>query len=736
VSHPATGRAFALGMGRGCGPSGTPVAGNATLLADPTTMKRAFVLHCLVLGSLGLQAAWGGPDQYGYLWKDNAEPDGPVYDWIDITTTGTQLSGLADDNVVGPFIMTGNMPFYWYDVKNVWIGSNGYIVFNPGNMAANFPVLPMAGAVNDFMAAYMADLTFTGTGNVGQVFAWDSQEMAVFSWINVPFWSVNAPGWSGSNTFQIILNKVDSTITFQYQSNSGTNGSNGPVVGIESVTGDIGLARSQSLLPSPGYAVRFYNPAEPLLDITDAAADQVGEPGTGGMNMSVNGSLPLQARVKNTGNQTITGASVTGTVLDPFGSPVYTETLVIPDLEPGLTFDPPFTEVFTPTLPGTYQQRIIITGITNEFVASNNILSREVGVYDNALLTNQVDWAGPADNLAGIGWNGGDGGVATYIIPPAYPCQITAYTIRIASNAGTDFTLKIYDDDGMDGAPGTLLDSAYITAANGGTGNHTYPLLLPIEVTSGGYYVEWYMQGPNVNIAVDVQPPFSYRTFEVLSQVWANYRDRAIQDFHLGLEFAMAPFTDVGCNGLVGITPGQLVSSATTVSAMLKNFGNTPATGFPVHYSFNGGPVTTQTYNGAAIIPGAAAVMAFTQQLQPMLTALGDLCAWTSATEDEHPDNDTNCVVIDMAAAIQDLAWVPLAVVPNPARDRIQVQGLAAGNLDWLVLDPAGRTVMQGRTRSRGPDMGLDVSALANGPYVLQLRLNGLVRQGRFTVQH
>lgn len=706
------------------------------MLADPTTMKKAFAIHCLALGSIGLQAAWGGPDQYGYLWKDNAEPDGPVYGWIDITATGTQLSGLADDNVVGPFIMTGNMPFYWYDVKNVWIGSNGYIAFNPGNMAANFPVLPMAGAVNDFMAAYMADLTFTGTGNVGQVFAWDSQEMAVFSWINVPFWSVIAPGWSGSNTFQIILNKVDSTITFQYQANAGTNSSNGPVVGIESVTGDIGLARSQALLPSPGYAVRFYNPAEPLLDITDASTDWVGEPGTGGMNMAVNASLTLQARVKNTGNQPVVGASVTGTVLDPFGSPVYSETLPIPDLEPGLTFDPPFTEVFTPALPGTYQQRIIITGITNEFVASNNILSREVGVYDNTSVTNQVDWAGPSDNLAGIGWNGGDGGVATYINPPAYPCQITAYTIRIASNVAADFTLKIHDDDGPEGAPGTLLDSIYITAANGGAGDHVYPLLLPLEVTSGGYYVEWYMQGPNVNIAVDVQPPFSYRTFEVLSQVWANYRDRAIQDFHLGLEFAMAPFTDVGCAGLVGIAPGQLVSSATTVSAMLKNFGNTAATGFPVHYSFNGGPATTQTYSGAAILPGAAAVMAFTQQLQPVQTTLGDLCVWTSAADDEHPDNDTNCVAIDMAVAIQDLALVPLAVVPNPAHDRISVPGLAAGTWDWLLLDPAGRKVMQGRTSNHGHAWALDVSALANGPYVLQLRMGGLARQGRFTLQH
>ncbi|MCB0773866.1 MAG: hypothetical protein KDB93_10885, partial [Flavobacteriales bacterium] len=102
-------------------------------------MKKALTLLISVIGSLGLQAATGGPDQYGYIWKDSAEPDGPVYSWVDITATGMAVTGLADDNTFGPFIMSGNMPYYWYDVKKVWVGSNGYVAFNGGNIAANFP---------------------------------------------------------------------------------------------------------------------------------------------------------------------------------------------------------------------------------------------------------------------------------------------------------------------------------------------------------------------------------------------------------------------------------------------------------------------------------------------------------------------------------------------------------------------------------------------------------------------
>ena len=98
----------------------------------------------------------------------------------------------------------------------------------------------------------MADFTFGGVANPGQCYAYDTPQQLVVSWINVPFFSASSPGYTGSNTFQLILNKGDSTITMQYQGCSGLNGSNGPVVGIESITGDIGLARTQSLAPSTG----------------------------------------------------------------------------------------------------------------------------------------------------------------------------------------------------------------------------------------------------------------------------------------------------------------------------------------------------------------------------------------------------------------------------------------------------------------------------------------------------
>lgn len=699
-------------------------------------MIKNYSLLFLFLLATAATAATGGPDQYGYIWKDSNEADGPVYSWIDITTTGTAITDLADDNQHGPIIMSGNMPYYWYDVRKVWVASNGYVAFSGGNISANFPMLPAAGGTDNYVAALMADFTFTGAGNPGQCFVQDEASRFIVSWINVPFWNVAAPGYTGSNTFQLILNKEDSTITMQYQSTSGVTGSNGPIIGIESITGSIGLARTQSLMPAAGYAVRFYNPATPLLAVKDASVDWVGEPGTGGTTMAVGASMTLAARIKNTGNQVLPPFTMVSKVISSTGQTMVTETINVDTLQPSAELDPVLTLPFTPSLPGTYTHQVTLSGVTGELVTANNILEREIVAYSPTANINKVSWAGLTDDGVGLAWNGGDGGIAAYILPPFYPCQITGTTVRITSNAGSNFCMKVYDDDGVDGAAGTLLDSVMVLAANGGVGDHVYPLNSAIQVTEGGYYVEWYMVGPNVNIAVDAVGPFSLRCYEVLGSAWSEYRSRVNTDFHLGLQIQQAPFLDIGVAGLIGITSGQQISAATTVQALVQNYGNTPANGFPVSYAFNNGPVVTQTYTGLNIAPGNSGIMTFTQPLLPSEEAMADLCVWTDASADAQAQNDTACVNINMVVGIAVQGRAELRLLPNPVSDRMEVEGLPMGHLDFQILDSQGRLVMTGEKPSQGERLSLDMRSLAPGAYVLRSVAGSTQFQGRFVVQH
>ncbi|MBL8001084.1 MAG: T9SS type A sorting domain-containing protein [Flavobacteriales bacterium] len=698
-------------------------------------MVRTLTLSCLFALPTLLNAASGGPDQYGYIWKDSNEPGGPVYNWIDITQTGTLVTGLADDNVVGPVVLATNAPYYWYDIKKVWIGSNGYLVFNNSNIAAPFPFIPTAGATNDYVAGFMTDLSFAGAGNPGQCYLYDDLDSLVVSYINVPFWSVTAPGWTGSNTFQIIMNKQDSTITVQYQAQSGISSSNGPICGIESLTGDIGLMATNGSYPAPGYAIRFYNPAVPLLDVTDAAVEWLTAEGSRGLTLQRNGApTTLTTFVRNTGNQPLGLVKVRANVFRDFQL-LLEDSLTVGPLGPGVAATLTFPNTFTATQGGTHRYVVSIDPVPNELVASNNTFTQELVAYDTTLLALTAQWAGPSDDGIGIGWNGGDGGVGMHILPPYYPCYISGTTIRINSNAGlAGYTMKVYDDDGPNGGPGTLLDSVFVTGAQGTPGDHVHPLANPFVLNDGTLWVEWYMQGQNVNIAQDVVAPASLRAYEVLGGVWAEYRDQDIADFHLGLRIEQLPVFDAGCTGFFGLVDGLQVSQPVNVRTWVKNFGNQPITGFPVSYRFANEPAVTQNYTGAPIPPGDSVLFLFNTPFLPETTASGAFCAWTGWPNDSDAQNDTACVSIDVIAGLAERALPSLVLQPNPAADQAVLEGLDGTATELAVFDLAGHRV-QGQAVAPGAQrLVLDVRTLAAGTYQVLVTTPKGVRHGKLVV--
>ncbi|MEN8006136.1 MAG: S8 family serine peptidase, partial [Candidatus Krumholzibacteriota bacterium] len=98
-----------------------------------------------------------GVDPFGYVWKDSDEPDGPAYDWIDISADGVD-AGVADDALLGPFALGFTMPFYGADYDSVWIGTNGFLSFTGDSHDYRNGLIPDAAVPNGHLAFFWDDM--------------------------------------------------------------------------------------------------------------------------------------------------------------------------------------------------------------------------------------------------------------------------------------------------------------------------------------------------------------------------------------------------------------------------------------------------------------------------------------------------------------------------------------------------------------------------------------------------
>src|SRR5688572_9342877 len=125
-------------------------------------------LTCLILIFLQFDISGqtaGGPDQFGYTWRNSLNPMGPLFNWIDIDSLpGTvTVNGLSDDNQAGPFPMEIQFQFYGSIPDSFYIGSNGYIGFTPSVLAHPFNLIPNPSSADFFIAGMACDLSFMDT---------------------------------------------------------------------------------------------------------------------------------------------------------------------------------------------------------------------------------------------------------------------------------------------------------------------------------------------------------------------------------------------------------------------------------------------------------------------------------------------------------------------------------------------------------------------------------------------
>ncbi len=486
-------------------------------------------------------------DDYGYSYITSDE--GLNCEWVDITDIGTEITGLADDNFVGPIPMGIDFQYYWTTENQVYIGSNGYVAFDDiqissvGTVAFSF--IPTPDERNNFVAPCLADLTFGGVNNPGKCYVYNDADRFIVTYLQVPQWTNNTFQWVGSNTFQVIFSALDSSITFNYlamEPNLTTEyatSQNPVMVGIENITGDIGIQVSNTAMPPSNSCLRFDPPNVPLIDVKDVAPTFNQNPENGGFFVFKNEIFNLQTNVKNVGSIDVsTPITVNTTVFDPSGMPFVIDSEVLPGLSQGqselVTFDTPFPALFT----GSYTYEVSTT-TTDDINPNNDFNVSELVVVDS--LPNgeiMLSYVVQTANQGAVSWTGGAGfndGAGIYVEPPFYPVNVIGAEYYVATtDAVSGFRAKVQDDNGPANSPGLSIaskdvDPAQVLSLSWNRVNFD----APPRIDDGGIYVSWLMGAGGIQLATELDPPYSRRSYEILGDAWAPYRSGDASDLYI-----------------------------------------------------------------------------------------------------------------------------------------------------------------------------------------------------------
>jgi len=176
-----------------------------------------------------------GQDEYGYCWNSSDNPDGPIYNWVDISEIGAEIEFPydIDDGNSGWLSLGFDFAYYGNSYNRIKVCTNGWASFmdgwfvNADNLGMPDRVLP-----NDLLAAFWDDLNFEYSGQA--FFYTNNSDSAVITWQNVAD-SRN----EGRFTFQIVLVAPDKII-YQYDEMSPAR-LDECTIGMENRTATIGL---------------------------------------------------------------------------------------------------------------------------------------------------------------------------------------------------------------------------------------------------------------------------------------------------------------------------------------------------------------------------------------------------------------------------------------------------------------------------------------------------------------
>lgn len=546
----------------------------------------AFLLHA----QTGTTPVSGGPDQFGYTWT--LTPNVPN-NWIDIANTGTVVTGLGDDNVVGPINLGFNFKYYWNDYSDVYLGSNGYLMFGQGKLIASsgaptngfLPVPTSTDQNHNFIAGYLGDLTMvTAQGNPApnaRVVYQTIGNKFVLSFINVPWWNgnVNPTQISGSNTFQFVLDGSDNSITLNYKGNRTgffTGYTNWVRIGIENITGQLGLqCRGGSMTAASSTqlnnaTIRFNYPSSTSYQFRDVSTIGVFNKENHGITIPKGSPTTIKGVVKNTGTVDVTNFTARAVILDEDGNGLYNSQVTIPFLGRGrdtlISFPAPFTEV-----QNLVNYICLVTAtLTGDQYSPNNSKSSKISIIDTANGSLTIRHTKPTFDPQNVGVGSQNSGM--YMETPVTPVALRKVSVDVlwtngnalppgipnwATDSVTPMDVKLYLGNGPNKSVGSLIDSFRIVHLTNmydidtvgfvlGTSDttfyilrHTMTLSRPIIWKEGPIYAGVFMDRTTRflwnGVAAETDNVASYRSLEMPGGVWGENRNRDSVDYAISL---------------------------------------------------------------------------------------------------------------------------------------------------------------------------------------------------------
>jgi hypothetical protein len=137
-----------------------------------------------------------------------------------------------------------------------------------------------------------------------------------------------------------------------------------------------------------------------------------------------------------------------------------------------------------------------------------------------------------------VAWNNPGGVVAVKFTPAGYPARVIGGKLFVGDGMfpeggmwlGTEMAVGVMDDDGLNGMPGTILDSVVVSVNNFGW--IEFPGVFNSVFMEGNFYVVMWQLGTSPNVApvgVDTDLPTVYRSYA--KQVGGDWSMSPYQDF-------------------------------------------------------------------------------------------------------------------------------------------------------------------------------------------------------------